>query len=92
VFSKVAETYKLVHFYRVVTIEDKTGPLAMEGYDMQRQDTAKAISDSLRSAYAPATLKVWTQEELASESEVLQFEDGADPVSLGLHGEWVLLP
>lgn len=88
VFSKVAALYKLVHFYRVVTIEDKSGPLAMEGYDMERHDNAKDIAESLRNAYAPATLSVWTQDELASNSELLQLQPGARPDELGLHGEW----
>jgi hypothetical protein len=90
VFSKVTEIYKLVHFYRVVTIEEKSGPLAMEGYEMERHNSAKDIAESLRDAYAPATLSIWMQDELASNSELLQFQPGARPDDLGLDGDWSL--
>ena len=88
VFSKVYDLYKLVHFYRVVTVENRSGPLAMEGYDMERHGTAKDIAESLRNAYAPATLSIWTQDEEASESELLQLQPGATPEELNLHGDW----
>ena len=88
VFSKVTEMYKLVHFYRVVTPEVYSGALAMEGYEMVRHDPAKSIAESLRNAYAPATVKVWEQDEQASSSELLQFKADASPEDLSLHGDW----
>ena len=90
VFSKVTELYKLVHFYRVVTLESKSGPLAMEGYEMDRHGTAEDIAVSLENAYAPATLKVWSQDEDASSSKLLQFAVNTTPKELGLHGLWTL--
>lgn len=88
VFSKVTARYKLVHFYRVVTLETKSGPLAMEGYEMDQHGPSADIAESLRNAYAPTTLSVWRQDELASESELLQFQPGATPDELNLHGDW----
>jgi len=91
VFSKLAQRYRLVHFYRVVTIEEKSGPLAMEGYEMDQHGPSKDIAESLRNAYAPATLSVWHQDEDSSESELLQLQPGATPEELNLHGDWSLL-
>ena len=88
--SKVSNKYKLVHFYRVVTPEVHSGALALEGYEMERHDPAKAIAESLRNAYAPATIKVWAQDEEASTSELLQFHSGCGPEDLSLHGDWSL--
>lgn len=90
VFSKEADKYKLVHFYRVVTPLFNSGALAMEGYEMDRHDPAKSIAESLRNAYAPATIRVWVQDELASNSELLQFHSDSSPADLHLHGDWSL--
>ena len=88
VFSKASDKYRLVHFYRVVTPEVFSGALAMEGYEMDRHDPAKSIAESLRNAYAPATLTIWTQDEDASSSELLQFQANSTPEDLNLQGSW----
>lgn len=89
-FSKVTAQYNLAHYYRLVTPEEKGGPVQLRGYDMERHESIKDITDALRNAYAPATLSVWQQDEIASLSEVLQLQVGARPDELRLDGEWVL--
>lgn len=89
-FSKVTAKYNLSHYYRLVTPEEKGGPMQLRGYDMERHESIKEITDALRDAYAPAILSVWQQDEIASVSEVLQFQVGARPEELQLDGDWTL--
>ena len=88
VFSKVAQKYRLVHYYRLVQPETRGGPLELQGYDMVRDNTIKEIEDSLRSAYEPAILSVWLQDETTDSSQLLQLQPGASPEELHLQGTW----
>ena len=87
-FSKVTGMYRLVHHYRLVTREARSGPVSIESFDLNRHAPIKEIAASLRNAYAPAVLTVWALDETASTSELLQFEPGADPEDLRLDGTW----
>lgn len=91
-FDKETAKYKMVHHYRLVTPEQKGGFMTLAGYDMVRQGTVKDITGSLRSAYEPAILAIWTKDETYHESEVLQLQPQADPIDLHLPGEWLPWP
>ena len=88
VFSKIAQKYRLVHYYQLVQPETRGGPLELTGYDMARENIIKYIEESLRSAYAPAVLSVWLQDETADSSQLLQLQPGATPEELHLTGTW----
>ena len=90
VFSKIAQKYRLVHYYRLVQPEQRGGPLEMQGYDMARDTTVEDIEESLRSAYAPAILSEWFEEEVDRSSQLLQFQPGATPEELRLKGKWTV--
>ena len=89
-FSKVTPTYRIVHFYRWKTTGGESGNLSITGYDMDIAEPAETVKESLRNAYAPATVQIWKQAEAASDSELLQFTIGARPDELGLEGTWSL--
>lgn len=90
VFSKIAQKYRLIHYYRSVQPEQRGGPVELQGYDMDRDTTVDDIEESLRSAYAPAILSEWFADEADSASQLLQFQPGATPDELDLDGKWTI--
>ena len=90
VFSKIAQKYRLVHYYRLVQPEQRGGPVELQGYEMDRDTTVEDIEESLRSAYAPAILSEWFEDEPDRSSQLLQLQPGATPEELKLRGKWTI--
>ena len=89
-FSKVVPQYNLEHFYRWKSNGHSSPALHMRGYDMLRTVDIASIVRGLETAYAPAILSVWRQEDAISRSEFLQFDVGARPDECKLLGRWTL--
>jgi len=89
-FSKDTGQYRLTHYYKWKSDKWTSGCLAMVGYDMALAQPIDDVAESLRNAYGPATMSIWTQDEADSTAQLLQFTVGARPDELGLPGEWSL--
>ncbi len=90
VFSKVAQKYRLIHYYRLVQPVQHGGAMELQGYDMARDTTVEDIAESLRSAYAPAILSEWFEDELEHSGQLLQLQPGGTPDDLHLQGKWTI--
>ena len=88
VFQKEAETYHLIHYYRLVTPETKSSPVSVNGYSMVVMGTAESITDSVRNAYAPAVVTEWVQAAQDTNSALFQLQPSATPEDLRLDGAW----
>lgn len=91
-FENAMPRYRLINYYRRTRVVMARPTTVMRGYDLDRIETAQTIADSLRKAYAPAILSIWTMDALDVRAEYLQFEVGATPTDIDLDGEWHILP
>lgn len=91
-FATAQASYRLINYYRRTAVVMARPTTVMRGYDLDRIETAKTIADSLRKAYAPAILSIWTKDAVDIKAEYLQFEVGATPTDIDLEGEWHILP
>ena len=90
-FDKVADTYRLEHYYRWKKGKEQSVVLFMRGYDMEYTEKREDILSSFRYAYAPVIMTVWHQDVVLSESQYLQFEVGSRPDEIGLGDDWAIL-
>jgi len=89
-FSKTKAEYNLTHYYKWQSDEWTSGGHMIVGYDMDRAEKVEDITLAIRTAYAGATITIWKEDGILSNSEMLSFKLDVTPETLDAPGTWTL--
>lgn len=87
-FSKTKAEYHLTHYYKWQSDDWTSGGRMIVGYDMNRTEKVEDITQSIRMAYAGATITIWKEDGILSNSEMLSFKGDVTPETLETPGTW----